>query len=333
MRYVFAILIAVTAAAQSPAEFRKYCGELAAKNTEMGVKGKDNWLFLHKELRHFSVGRFWGADAQKTSTATKSTKRDPLPAIAAYKEKLAKEGIELIFLPIPLKCMIYPDKLYGAPKGRIDQFHVEFYKLLRAKGVNVLDPAPQLLEARKTAKHPLYCRDDSHFSVQGCIVIARMLSTYLATKPWCDGDKTRYKAETSEIEIKGDLYDVCHGKTGGPPRERLTIRKISGPLKSKKSPILLFGDSHTLVFDIGDEMLAKDAGLASQLAFELGMPIDVEGVFGSGATSSRINIYRRVKKEPELLKTKKVFIWCLSVREFTETSGGWSATVPLKPKM
>lgn len=76
-------------------------------------------------------------------------------------------------------------------------------------------------------------------------------------------------------------------------------------------------------------MFASQAGLASNLACALQMPVEVIGVRGSGATPSRINVYRRSKADPSFLKQKKVFVWCLSAREFTEASS-WSSQVPLK---
>lgn len=38
---------------------------------------------------------------------------------------------------------------------------------------------------------------------------------------------------------------------------------------------------------------------------------------GSGATPSRLNLYRR----RDNMKGKRVVVWCLSVREFTEGQG------------
>ncbi len=43
----------------------------------------------------------------------------------------------------------------------------------------------------------------------------------------------------------------------------------------------------------------------------------VEAVRGSGATPSRLNLYRR----RDNMKGKRVVVWCLSVREFTEGQG------------
>ena len=77
-------------------------------------------------------------------------------------------------------------------------------------------------------------------------------------------------------------------------------------------------------------MHARGAGLADQLALELGFAVDLIAVRGSGATPVRISLYRQCKKDPGYIVRKKVIIWCFSAREFTESTG-WSV-VPVAPK-
>ncbi len=69
-------------------------------------------------------------------------------------------------------------------------------------------------------------------------------------------------------------------------------------------------------------MHAEGAGLADQLALELGFAVDLVGVRGSGATAARINLLRRAQATPEYWANKKMVIWVFSAREFTE-SDGW----------
>ncbi|HEX5445111.1 MAG TPA: hypothetical protein VFW87_14830, partial [Pirellulales bacterium] len=86
----------------------------------------------------------------------------------------------------------------------------------------------------------------------------------------------------------------------------------------RDSPVLLMGDSHTLVFH-DPELFAKGAGLPDHLALRLGVPVDLIGVRGSGATTTRIELLRR----RDNLKGKQLVIWCFSFREFTESFTGW----------
>jgi hypothetical protein len=68
-------------------------------------------------------------------------------------------------------------------------------------------------------------------------------------------------------------------------------------------------------------MYARGAGLPDQLAMELGIPVDLVAVRGSGATPSRINLFRRWQANSDYYAGKKLVIWCLSAREFTESTG------------
>ena len=312
------------------------CADIIGQNQDNVIVGKDGWGFLRSELRHLSVGPFWGEAAQKVSKASTASKKDPLPAIIDYNKRLQALGIQLYFMPIPAKAAVYPDKLPGSidwkpdSKERLDHVHQAFYAKLRAQGVEVIDIMPLFLEARSKGDIQLYCRRDSHFSAEACELIAKHLGTTFETQAWLTQAKTStFESINKELTINGDLGQLSNEEAMKTP-DSLKLRVITSEgIKDENSPLLLFGDSHNLVFDIGGEMHASSAGLASQLAFELKTGVDVMGVFGSGATPSRVNIMRRAKMDDNFLKQKKVFIWCLSAREFTEGSG-WSAKVPLK---
>jgi alginate O-acetyltransferase complex protein AlgJ len=86
------------------------------------------------------------------------------------------------------------------------------------------------------------------------------------------------------------------------------------------SPVLVMGDSHTLVFS---EFLAQRAGLIDQLAAELGFAPDLIGTRGSGATAVRVSLFRKARGDAGYLARKKLVVWCFAAREFTETDQGW----------
>ncbi|MCA8944134.1 MAG: hypothetical protein KDB80_16335, partial [Planctomycetes bacterium] len=104
----------------------------------------------------------------------------------------------------------------------------------------------------------------------------------------------------------------------------IVTRDGATPADDPSSPILLVGDSHCLIFRDGGDMHAKGAGLADHLAAQFGLPIQTVGVRGSGATQSRVSAFRS-----NAYDGKKLVIWCLSAREFTEASS-WSPKVPLR---
>ena len=333
--------------------FQAQCAVLAqvaeAQGT-MTVPGRDAWLFLASELRHLGVGPFWGASAAKVSRALKPDQADPLPAIADFHDQLTAMGVELLVVPVPPKAIIYPDGLptperFGQaglldkvpcdPTGRLvrlDTVLQTFYGQLRIKGIHVLDLASVFMKNRSNPEGALFCRQDSHWSGAGCVLAATEISRELLAT-FNDRPKQAFTGQWDTVEISGDLWQALGDPK--PPREQVRIRRVSragqsGAVEpSANSPVILLGDSHGLVFHSGDDMLARDAGLSDQLALELGFPVDLVAVRGSGATPSRINLLRRAQKDPNYWAGKKWVVWCFSAREFTE-SDGWRK-VPIKP--
>lgn len=303
--------------------FQATCAKLAAEGDAMAIPGSDGWLFLRSELRHIGVGRFWGEAAPKVSKANSPDKADPLPAIVDFNEQLKKAGITLILMPVPCKALVYPETLGGSAEGRMDPVHQEFYKELATKGVMVLDLAEAF--AKEKAKEPLlYCKTDTHWSPYACELAAKLVKERLGAPAWLEANPDAFSTEAEMRTITGDLTD-------GQGSEELPVRVVAGvdgaELSDKASPVLLLGDSHTLVFHAGQELHGTGAGLADQLAAELGIAVDVIGVRGSGATPARVNLLRRAKADSSYLAGKKAVVWCFTAREFTESSG-WSL-VPL----
>lgn len=352
---------AVTTAMEMPDD--AFLSELGAKHAAaekefaVTVRGKEGWLFFADELRHLSVGRFWGTDAARVSRANKPSIADPLPAILDFKAQLDEAGIELLLVPVPAKATIYPEMISdraaaaNAPgQQRVDVHHRQFYDLLESKGVRVLDLTPLFLEQKNGAAAAagdgfLYCRQDTHWSGRACVLAARRIAEEIRERTWLkssnDGSRPpppRREFETFSrlTQITGDLWEGLEDSTI--PKEELPLTFVrerkpgSGGLKRvepwRQSPVLLLGDSHDLVFHAGGDMLAEGAGLPEHLARELGFPVDVVAVRGSGATPARINLQRR----RDNLAGKRLIIWCFSVREFTE-SDGWAKVSVIAPPL
>ena len=293
--------------------------EAEAQQTTV-VSGEEGWLFFAPELRTMSIGQFWGDAAQHVSRASNPEFADPLPAILDFKAQLDKAGIELIFVPIPAKATIYPEMIseHGTVTARTDEYHLKFYDILREHGVNVLDLTPIFLKNRFTDAGPVYCKQDTHWSGQGCVLAAAAIAEAISTPVWAaEIPKRDIETETRTISITGDLWRDLGDENLQKEQLRLTHIKDGVGASWRASPVVLLGDSHNLVFHAGADMHAQGAGLPDQLAYQLGFPVDVVAVRGSGATPSRLNLYRR----RDNMKGKRVVVWCLSVREFTEGQG------------
>ena len=351
IRAASALLTAAALAGRVPAQpaaatnaFHAECRRLAEvpSVTERAVAGKDGWYFEKRELRHIGAGKFWGPEAATASRASRPDRRDPLPAILDFNTQLNRLGIELILMPVPCKAFIYADKLSDSVKPgadgrlpRLDTHHQAFLAALREAGVTVIDLAPALLALRDGEDENVYCRTDTHWSGTACERVARLLAEELAERPWmADRPTTRFATEQRAISITGDLAMSLPAEQRPAPETlplRLVGRKTASvptPLEpDAHSPILLLADSHGLVFNAGQDMYARGAGLFDQLAHELRVVPELIAVRGSAATPARVSLFRRAQRDPEYLKTKKVVVWFFASREFTETSG-W-AMVPV----
>jgi alginate O-acetyltransferase complex protein AlgJ len=302
----------------------------AVQANNQAVAGQDGWLFFAPELRHLAAGPFWGEAAEKASRASRPDAKDPLPAILDFYRQLKERGVRLILVPVPPKALVYSDKLpdQTTPLPRFDVHHQEFYDLLRAEGIEVLDLADEFIAQRDHENGPMFCRQDTHWSGAGCVVAAETVAKQLALEI---DPRAAYTAEWRLTEINGDLRQMRNDETL--PPETLALRAISHngePIASSPdSPVVVLGDSHGLVFHAGGDMHYRGAGFADQLAYALGAPVEVIAVRGSGATPARINLFRRAQRDPAYWSGKKAVVWVFSAREFTE-SDGWRI-VPVAP--
>jgi alginate O-acetyltransferase complex protein AlgJ len=330
---LLALLCAAGAASPASADVRESCARIAAGAEAAGQRalaGRDGWLFLVAELRHLGVGPFWGADAARASRAPKPEWADPLPAILDFRDQLAKAQVELLLVPVPAKAAVLPGEvpgLTGPFPARVDASDAAFYALLRERGVAVLDLEPELAALRPG---PAFCRTDSHWAGPGLALAAARIAERVKAAPWyASVPKRRFASEERQVEITGDLARLLGDASA--PKETLSLRFVGAegapgePVPpDRASPVLLLGDSHTLVFHEGGDMHARGAGLSDQLALELGFAVDLVGVRGSGATPARINLARR----KDGLAGKKLVVWVFGARELTEAAQGW-AKVPV----
>lgn len=334
------VALSIGACAFGAVRLADFKGDLAAKvdtankaNASV-IAGQDGWLFFVPELRHLSVGTFWGDAAKNVSRATSPTKADPLPAILDFNDQLKKAGIDLLVVPVPAKAAIYPEQIVpgavNADSARLDASDAEFLGVLKQNGVSVLDLAPAFLQYRKDhPDQPLYSKEDTHWSGYGIGLASDLVAEQVKKEPWYSSvPQAKFTSETAPAKVTGDLVQYMSGTKPGPEDVVLTAVKDDkgGPVQfSRQSPLVLLGDSHNLIYSIGGEMLATSSGFPENVAAKVGIAPDVVGVMGSGATPSRINLARRADN----MAGKKMVVWCFTEREFTEGTG-WSKVPVIK---
>lgn len=309
--------------------------ELVNQNAGGAVAGVDGWLFLKEELQHLAAGKFWGEAAANASLAKDKSIADPLKAITTYNKLLAERGITLYLMPVPPKALIYPDKLakdLAAGSGAEEQaLYKAFYGELAGAGVKVIDLLPTLVADRDKAQ--LYCRTDSHYSGAGLELFAAAAAEALKKEGWYQGvAKKEFARAKLPLKINGDLRQMAGGAGS---EEELELQVVTAKADGKQlegdpnSPVVLLGDSHTLVFQAGGDLHAKGAGLFDHLSAKLGFAVDLLGVRGSGVTPARIKLFQRAKQDASYLAGKKALVWCFAARDFTG-AGGWKE-IPVAP--
>jgi hypothetical protein len=241
-------VIAMTSFAAVADSVRKVVDQYAsmARSAEqrgtITIPGKEGWLFFGPELRFLSVGRFWGKEAAKVSRATKPEFADPLPAILDFHRQLKKMGVELLLVPVPSKSVVYPDFLSDQltisrenPPVRIDSETQAFYQLLRKEGIQVLDLTSFFLANRFHREGAPFCKQDTHWSGNGCVLAARKIREEIQGRPWLKAiPKSTYQTVWKSLPIEGDLWKVLGEKSLS--QEILSVRQVgTGPIRKARS--------------------------------------------------------------------------------------------------
>lgn len=333
---------APAAAAAAPPATGGSSGDFAAEaakrvsDEQPNVQGDDPaWFFLGNELRQVGHGAFWetGWSGTETGGTKLDTGIDPTPSMVEFHKLLEARGVELIVVPIPAKASIYPGKLASGFAPGAATALTPYLAKMKEQGLNVIDLEPIMLKHR--ADNPgekLWCEQDAHYSPRAIEIIAELLKQEIAGKDWyAAAEKVELtRSEPKELKIEGDQI-VGSPWAGKVPKEALTVRYVgTGPAgggaldpvePDVNSPILLVGDSHTLVFQEGASsgMHCQGAGLLDQLAFELQVIPDHVGVRGSGLMQARRNLFQKAAANPGYWDNKKLVIWVFSVREFTQS--------------
>lgn len=285
----------------------------------IAFKGRNGWLYSKSELEHLAGGELANGKIAEHSKAAGAATADPIPAMAAFNGELAEMGIKLVVVPVPPKCAVVPFE--GLEQGDAMAYLRPFYEELRAKGIEVLD----LYDDFAASAEPVYCKQDAHWNPAGIKLAAGKIAEVSGLP---HGDAV-FEGKEETITIAGDLMLSLDKEAQ--PSEEVAITRYEGTAIDETSPVLLLGDSHTLVFSSGGDMLAENGGLAECLAAELGMPVDRIGVKGAASTVVRMNLFRKAARDPGWIADKKVVVWCFACREFTESTAGW-VVVPVRRK-
>jgi hypothetical protein len=337
-------VLAAEPAAPLVQKYRQRCVELMPQGLKQGVHkiilGPDGWLLLKDELAYASTDRFWGIAALSLKPNVPMERVDAIAAIAAFRDDLARVGIELLFAPAPNRPMVVPEAVLGrgkVPPGRstprLQPVEEEFYAALRARGVESIDLTRVLLAHPQPEHGPLYVPGDSHWAGAAVVLAAQEIADWVKRRPWfASVEKQRFETSWTTVEHFGYLYKDLHERAGLEKRPPDTVQcravRAIGPdgkqvkieTRNPDAPVILIGDSQTIWWR------SQEAALYQQLAAELGFKLDTLDTSGGGTNESRLNLVRTARATPGYLGGKKLVIWCFSSRSLLGHKDGWLRT-------
>lgn len=260
---------------------------------------------------------------------------DPLPALADFQRQLAARGIALVVVPTPVKPMIDPEGL-----ARSQPFPLEnaswpaLLRRLRDAHIEVFDPAP-LLAREKAAQGgqppypPQYLRTDTHWTPQAMELVAQKLAERIRIVGHLASPAgVGLFRQAQSVTNSGDLAALLTLPATDPLREpeRVTIQRVEtaegSPWRADPhADVLLLGDSFTNIYSQSDLGWGTGAGLAEQLSYALGHPIDRLALNSGGALNTRQRLAQDLATGNDRLAGKKVVVYQFAVRELA--IGDW----------
>lgn len=310
----------------------------------------DRWLFFRPDVaylagRPFLDPRVLEARRAGSESWTAPLRPDPRPALAGFARQLGERGIALVVVPTPVKPMLHPERLAGARDGwRPPLQNRSFPRLVRdleAAGVAVFDPAPVLARALRETGEPQYLAYDTHWTPEAMDRVAAALARRLTARhlglpgllgPGSPAGSSPYYRQPVRVRGTGDLARMLRLEaTEGVlpelfPPQAVTVHQVLDPLggfvrPDREAEVLLLGDSFTNVYSQSELGWGQGAGIAEQLAYHLGRPVDRIAVNAGGSHTTRERLAQVLAGDPGRLDGKRVVVYQFAVRELSE--GDW----------
>ncbi|MBD3393006.1 MAG: hypothetical protein GF418_12930 [Chitinivibrionales bacterium] len=291
--------------------------------TQMGIPGKDGWVFFRKSFEYTTAGELGGQPRDK----------NPLPHLKELKAFLDKQNVNLLFVVVPTKPEVYFEKLPVAVKADatavINPYGRKFLKDVQDAGIEVIDLLPHLLKAKtRDAEYdePVYQKQDTHWGYRGQQIAVDLIAERIKAYSWYDdAGKTgiEYTIVDTTFERRGDNVDVLPEKVKVEyPAATLKARQVHTPggaliKRTLKGPLLVMGDSFTGVFELID---CKGAGLVSHITAQTGCQTGHLISWGGGPLV-REQLARRAEKT---LPSKRLVIYVMVARDLYNYKQGWA---------
>ena len=297
--------------------------------------GRDDWLYYAADVRHV-IGRGFletGQLARRAASGdslSQAAAPDPRPALRAFNDALDRRGITLVLLPTPVKPSIHPEQL-GVRASLAPVRNASFSQFadeMRAAGVLLFDPAPLLADLGAVGE-ATYLARDTHWRPDAVVAVAQELARFLDREtPLPEREPVSLDARLARVSNPGDIVGLLDLPAGWSPypAETVEVRRIltadGRPWRPEPTAdVLLIGDSFANIFSLEAMGWGTAAGLAEQLSFALGRPVDRLVQNANGAFASREALARELAHGRDRLAGKRVVVYQFATRELTY--GDW----------
>jgi hypothetical protein len=299
------------------------------------VPGVDGWLFYNQDVDYlldppYTDARFYKGSFDTLIAGKRVNLRNPLVAMADFRDRLAARGIKLLLVPIPGKPSIYPEKLHPGFRGPALSPTLGLLEDLKRRGFETLDLFTPLMRAKAEGRFQLYLKRDTHWTPQGMEIAADVLAARireLLPDTGAAAGSPRFEARDTTVLRWGDIAEM----TKVPDRrsiweeEPVAAHPVFDLASGKPyhdapdSPILWLGDSFSRIYQTD---APGSAGVIAQVACRLNRPLASIVNDGGASTVVRLQLARR----PELLNGKKLVVWTFVERDLRFGSKGWAPT-------
>jgi SGNH hydrolase-like domain, acetyltransferase AlgX len=303
--------------------------------------GRDRWLYYTPDVQYVTGFPFLQPSVLKSRRLggpawENGPQPDPIPALVDFQRQLARRGIALLVMPTPLKPMIEPEGLAPSAPGRAlvppleNPSWPDFVRRLNAAGLKIFDPSPLLAQEKAAHRQPQYLRTDTHWTPQAMDFVASHLAGRIAALghlgPAAGG--ARYVRQDQNVSNTGDLAVLLTLPATHPLKEpeSVAIQRVEtaegDPWKADpKSAVLILGDSFTNIYSQSDLGWGTGAGLAEQLSYYLGRPVDRLALNSGGALNTRQRLAQDLATGNDRLAGKKIVVYQFAMRELA--IGDW----------
>jgi len=282
-----------------------------ADAASQALEASGGWLLFRRELEYL-----------RARDGLAGSPNDPVEQIVAFRDSLAKLGIDFLFVPIPTKQDVVPEILNrGNAKSWAQPAVLHLCARLAQRNVETIDllPAP-----RTRAGGKLWRKQDTHWTPSGLDAVASELAARIRGYGWFG----TLSPAPATCELRDTVWNDPGDLVGKlPVSRRLAYRPeaLSGarvfcggaPNRDvADAPILVLGDSYTGVYHL---VPPKAAGITDLLAYHIGHPIDLTMGWGGGP-EARTKLALRGKSG---LQGKRLVVWMMSARDIFAYPGGW----------